>query len=197
MGRSELFGHVKGAYTDAIADKAGWIEIADGGCLILEEIGELSNECQAQLLTLIEDGKFHRVGDNKIREVKNISIVGATNRKKSELREDFWNRFMIFNIPPLYQRRQDILYYIEEKEPDLIKLLEPWETLVLLAHNWPGNVREIDKVILSIQSLYHLVSIYPSIKELSFPTFFSQFPPSSLGTIDEDNSNLSLIKVLS
>ncbi|MGD0280651.1 MAG: sigma 54-interacting transcriptional regulator, partial [Smithella sp.] len=74
--RSELFGHEKGAFTDAKAAKEGWIEKSKGGVLILEEIGELPLDCQAQLLTFIEDGKYHRVGSTEIKESGHIPILG-------------------------------------------------------------------------------------------------------------------------
>lgn len=189
LARSELFGHVKGAFTGAISEKVGWVEKADDGCLILEEIGELSNDCQAKLLTLIEDGKFHKVGSNIIKQVKNISIIGATNRKKADFREDFWNRFIIFSLPPLYQRRGDILYYIEAKYPEMIKSLQPWEVLALLCYNWPGNVREIDRVILNIKTVKRLKEMHSSLK-------LSDSVYSNLACMDENNTDLSIFQSL-
>lgn len=156
LSRSELFGHEKGAFTGADNRKDGWIAQSKDGVLILEEIGELPLECQAQLLTFIEDGKYHTVGGTEIKDGGHIAILGATNKKSDEMREDFWNRFINFSIPPLYQRRHDILYYVASKYPEIIKELQPWETLSLLAYNWPGNIREIDRVIRSIKAAKYL-----------------------------------------
>lgn len=152
LARSELFGHVKGAFTGANNNKAGWISDTDGGLLILEEIGELSEDCQAQLLTLIENGYYHRVGENITKKVKDLTFIGATNKETIRLRPDFWNRFLTFDIPPIHKRRGDILYYIAAQYPEMIKELKPRETLLLLAYNWPGNVREINRVISSLKA---------------------------------------------
>lgn len=145
---AELFGYTKGAFTGANSDKKGFIEEAPNGVLILEEIGELKPEVQAKLLTFIEDHKYYRVGDSKRREAKNIQIIATTNKTKGDgvFREDFIDRFFPFYVPPLYERRGDVLYYLAYKFPDIIQKLRPWEILTLLAHNWPGNVREIERV---------------------------------------------------
>lgn len=144
LARSELFGHIKGAFTGAVQDKEGWIKRADNGILVLEEIGDLPKETQANLLTFVETGEFHKVGSTAT-ETANVKIVGATNRAKN-LRSDFRYRFFPVNIPPLYERRQDVLYYLADKFPHLIATLTPWEIMTLLAHNWPGNVREIENI---------------------------------------------------
>ena len=144
MSRSELFGHVEGAYTGAISYKKGLVEKADGGMLILEEVGELPLEVQAMLLTFIETGEYRRLGDENIRRAT-VKIVAATNRE-SVLRPDFRYRFFSFSIPPLHLRREDILYYFYEIFPDLTKRFTRSEVLLLLSYNWPGNVREIERV---------------------------------------------------
>ena len=115
MERSELFGHVEGAFTEAIRDKKGLVEKADGGMLILEEVGELPLEVQAMLLTFIETGEYRRVGDENSRKAT-VKIVAATNRE-SALRADFRYRFFSYYIRPLHERRQDILYYFYELFP--------------------------------------------------------------------------------
>lgn len=189
LSRSELFGHIKGAFTGAIRDKKGWIEEADGGLLILDEIGELPDECQAQLLTFIEDNKYHRVGENKIREVKDLNIIGATNRNWNQsgkqLRDDLWNRFITFNIPPLYMRRGDVLYYIASMNPDIIKDLHQDDVLALLSYNWPGNVREINRVISVLKSRYYLRKINPVIRGWDSDT-------SGLYDLNKEHTGLSL-----
>ena len=144
MTRSELFGHSKGAFTGAAGKKIGLVEVADGGLLILEELGELPLEVQAMLLTFIETGMYNRIGENKTRKA-NVKIIGATNRESS-LRDDFRYRFFPFYIPPLKERRGDVFYYLYEKFPDLTKALTKSEVLILLSYNWPGNVREIERV---------------------------------------------------
>jgi len=144
LARSELFGHVKGSFTGAAHDTDGWLKRADGGVLVLEEVGELPKETQAKLLTFIETGEFHKVGSSKI-ETANVQIVAATNNEK-DLRDDFRFRFFPFYVSPICERRQDVLYYLAAKFPQLIASLSPWEVMILMAYNWSGNVREIEKV---------------------------------------------------
>ena len=101
-------------------------------------------EVQAMLLTFIETGDYRRVGDNKTSKAS-IKIIGATNRESS-LRDDFRYRFFPFYVPALYERRSDLLYYLYEKYPDLVKNLTKSEVLILLSYNWPGNIREIERI---------------------------------------------------
>lgn len=166
LARSELFGHEKGSFTGAVNKKIGLIESSDGGVLILEEMEKLTDDCQAQLLTVIEDKYFHKVGSNKAEYVKDLVILGTMNIDPNELREDFRNRFLIFGIPPLYMRRGDILYYLAFSNPEIFEHLYPWETLLLLAYNWPGNVREVNRVVSAIEARKHLRQINPLIKLL-------------------------------
>ena len=126
----------------------GLIQQANGGVLFLEEIGELPIVVQAMLLTFIEDKKFKRVGAVK-EESSDCRIVAATNNEGA-LREDFKNRFFPFYLPPIYKRRNDVLYYLDAKYPDLVASLSKDEILELLSYNWPGNVREIERVALLI-----------------------------------------------
>lgn len=143
IARSELFGIKKGVL-QGVSGKVGLISEANGGVLILEEIGELPMEVQAMLLTFIETNEYRSVG-GKIIETSECKIVGATNHE-DELREDFKYRFFPFSIPPLYERREDILYYLYQKYPDLVMSLTKREVLTLLCYHWPGNVREVDRV---------------------------------------------------
>jgi transcriptional regulator with GAF, ATPase, and Fis domain len=144
LARSEIFGHVRGAFTDAHDDKKGLVEKADGGLLILEEVGELPKEVQAMLLTFIETGEYRKLGSEKL-ETANVKVVAATNRE-SALRDDFRYRFFPYYIPPLRERKNDILYYFHEIFPELTKNFTKSEVLMLLAHDWPGNVREIERI---------------------------------------------------
>lgn len=144
LARSELFGHARGSYTGAYKEKKGLVEEADGGLLVLEEVGELPFEVQAMLLTFIETGEYRRLGDEKLRRA-NVKIVAATNRE-SALRDDFRYRFFSFHISPLNERKEDILYYFEAIFPDLFYKLTKSEVLLLLTHHWPGNVRELERI---------------------------------------------------
>jgi DNA-binding NtrC family response regulator len=144
LARSELFGYEKGAFTDAKSSKMGLVEQADKGVLILEEIGELPFEVQAMLLTLIESGEYRRVGSNETKHAK-VRVVGATNRE-DELREDFQYRFLPFYVPPLHARRIDILYYFLALFPEQLVNFTKSEIMALISYNWPGNVREIERV---------------------------------------------------
>ena len=141
LARSELFGHVKGAFTGAEQSKMGWIEKAHDKVLILEEVATLPEDVQAKLLTVVEDGEFHKVGSTVI-ENTNVQIIAATN-DPSSLRSDFKDRFFEFQIPPLHERREDILYYLGWHFPELISRITPSDLLALLSYHWPGNVREV------------------------------------------------------
>jgi len=142
---SELFGYKKGAFTGADKDKKGLIEAADGGLLILEEIGELRKPGQARLLTFLEDGEYYKLGDTKP-SYANVQIISTTHKPKNMFRDDFWNRFFQFFIPALYERRIDVLYYFYIFNRDILVSLRSNELLAVLTYNWPGNVREIENV---------------------------------------------------
>lgn len=149
LAASELFGHERGAFTGAMKRTIGWIEKAHNGMLELDEIGTLSEDVQSQLLTFIESGKYHRVGGTQLLHA-DVNIIAATN-DPDMLRPDFYQRFFHFFIPPLYKRRSDILYYMAFQHPEIIPSLRPSETLSLLAHNWPGNVREVNTTALLLK----------------------------------------------
>lgn len=158
---SELFGHKTGAYTGAIKDKKGLIELADKGTLFLDEIGELNIELQAKLLRVIENGEFIKVGDTKTTKV-DVRIIAATNRNlkdeviKSNFREDLFYRLDVFSItlPPLRERIEDIealtsyflsRYAAKEKIPLLH--LNRQSLQLLQQHEWKGNIRELKNVL--------------------------------------------------
>ena len=144
MCRSELFGHKKGSFTGALVDHEGYVKQADGGALVLEEIGELHPQAQALLLDFIDTGIYYIVGDPKPQPAS-VQIIGSTNNE-ANLRPDFRFRCDPFYIPPICERRDDVFYYIHFKFPDLLASLTRCEALALLAYNWPGNVREIYRV---------------------------------------------------
>ena len=158
---SELFGHVKGAFTTAVKDKKGLFESADGGTLFLDEIGELSMNVQAKLLRVLQEGAFERVGDTKTIRT-NVRIVAATNRnlkklsESAEFREDLYFRLAVFpvEVPPLRERKEEIAplvkFFIEkhaEKLGKLIKSADPSYIKKLSEYGFPGNIRELENVV--------------------------------------------------
>ena len=162
IARSELFGHVRGAFTGAVKERAGWIEKAHGGVLILEEVGDLPPETQAKLLCFVETGEYHKMGCSKIRH-SDVQIIAATNRYE-KLRKDFQHRFFPFHVPPLHQRRGDVCYHLAMTIPELIGQLAPWEVLALMAHEWPGNVREVERTALLLKRRKLLETEDPGIE---------------------------------
>ena len=158
---SELFGHSKGAFTDAQTEKKGLVELANGGTLFLDEIGNLPLELQPKLLRLIEESIFRKVGGLKDIQVK-IRIIAATNIeleekiKNGHFREDLFYRLNVvpISLPPLRERGEDILqlaaYFLHELKRDLkkqIKGFTPEASRKMLAHGWPGNIRELRNLI--------------------------------------------------
>lgn len=161
LAGSELFGHVKGAFTGALQDKEGHFELADGGTLFLDEVGNLSLDVQATLLRVIQERKFKRVGGNKETNV-DVRIIVASNEnlqeayRKGKFREDLYHRFNEFsiNLPSLRSRRDDILafadFFLEKTNAELEKNVTGFEDDVLqtfLQYSWPGNLREFRNVV--------------------------------------------------
>jgi len=158
---SELFGHVKGAFTGALMDKIGRFELADGGTLFLDEIGELDPDLQAKLLRVLQDGEFERIGSTQTIRA-DVRLIAATNRdlheamREGSFRLDLYYRLSVFPIelPPLRARREDIpllvWHFISTKQRRLGKTIDsvPREVMDrLIAYDWPGNVRELENVI--------------------------------------------------
>jgi hydrogenase-4 transcriptional activator len=158
---SQLFGHVKGAFTGALTNAAGWFERADGGTLFLDEIGELPLAAQVRFLRVLQDGWFERVGDNKSIHV-DVRIIAATNQDLAtmitagEFREDLWYRIAVFPVilPPLRQRKEDIADLAEhfvKRASSRFKLSPIMPTnddiAILQSYDWPGNIREFASVI--------------------------------------------------
>jgi len=163
LAGSELFGHVKGAFTGALADKEGHFELANGGTLFLDEIANLSYEIQASLLRVIQERKFRRVGGTKEMNL-DVRVIVASHEnlqeayKKGKFREDLFHRFNEFTIslPPLRERKKDIPlfadYFLKNANTELNKkkTIEGFEDKVMkifLEYNWPGNLRELRNVI--------------------------------------------------
>jgi len=146
---SELFGHQKGSFTGAAADKAGLFEVADGGTLFIDELGELPPALQPKLLRVLEDGSLRRVGSHKERRV-DVRIIAATNRdlgedvKVGRFREDLYYRInvMSLTLPPLRERENDVSILIDHFLGKDWKI-ENNARQALLNHAWPGNVRQL------------------------------------------------------
>ncbi len=158
---SELFGHVKGAFTDAIKDRPGRFEIADKGTIFLDEVAEMPLQMQVQLLRVLQEGTFERVGESVVRRT-NVRVIAATNidiqnaLKKGLFREDLYYRLNVIpiSIPPLRDRKEDIVplvrhflrkfsvYYKKQ-----ISEIESSTVELLLSYSWPGNIRELENVI--------------------------------------------------
>lgn len=158
---SEFFGHVKGAFTGAIRDRAGRFELADQGTLFLDEIGEIPLELQSKLLRVLQEGTFERIGEEKTRHV-DVRIIAATNRKLKEevklknFREDLYFRLNVFPIhsPALRERKQDIPLLVSHftkliSENRKVPYLPFSQKHILELHHydWPGNIRELQNVL--------------------------------------------------
>jgi len=158
---SELFGHVKGAFTDAVKDRPGRFEIANEGTIFLDEIAEMPLQTQVQLLRVLQEGTFERIGES-IPRVVDVRVIAATNLKivdalkNGKLREDLYYRLNVIPIiiPPLRERPEDIPHlvnsFIKEYSKAYNKVINDLDDHaldVLMNYSWPGNVRELENVI--------------------------------------------------
>ncbi len=155
---SELFGHKRGAFTGAVADKPGLFELADAGTFFLDEIGDMSPALQVKVLRVLQEGTFNRVGDTEMRKV-DVRMLAATNRDlqamvaNGQFREDLFYRIHVINVtlPALRERRDDIPLLIEHflarHRRHRPKRLMPECAARMLAYPWPGNVRELENEI--------------------------------------------------
>lgn len=161
LAGSEMFGHVKGAFTGALSDKEGHFEMANGGTLFLDEVANLSLDIQATLLRVIQERKFKRVGGTKEMDI-DIRIIVASNENlqeayhKGKFREDLYHRFNEFsiNLPPLRQRKNDIplfaQFFLEKTNEELNKNIQGFDDDVMnmfFNYPWPGNLREFRNVV--------------------------------------------------
>ncbi len=180
---SELFGHERGAFTGASAQRRGRFELADGGTIFLDEVGELSLPIQAKLLRIIQEKEFERLGGSKTIKT-DVRIIAATNRNLEEqiregsFREDLFYRLNIFpiTVPPLRERKTDILlladYFVEKFNKANHKGVRRISTTsidMLMRYHWPGNVRELQNcieraVILSEDNVIHGYHLPPSLQ---------------------------------
>ncbi|HEX8191177.1 MAG TPA: sigma 54-interacting transcriptional regulator [Pyrinomonadaceae bacterium] len=158
---SELFGHERGAFTGAVAQKKGKLEVADGGTLFLDEVGEMPSTLQAKLLRVLQEREFERVGGTRTIRV-DVRVVAATNRdlegavRKGEFRQDLYYRLNVvsFEMPPLRERREDIpllaSYFVSKyaaKFKRRVTGLSAEARACLVAYDWPGNVRELENAV--------------------------------------------------
>jgi PAS domain S-box-containing protein len=158
---SEMFGHVKGAFTGAIADRTGRFEAAHRGTLFLDEIGEISPALQVKLLRVLQDREFERVGSSRT-QTADVRVIAATNRdlkaamKAGRFREDLYYRLHVIPIvvPPLRERREDIpllashvLKRLRGRGLDRVRAVSPEAMRCLIDYPWPGNVRELENVL--------------------------------------------------
>ncbi|MGX9460833.1 nitric oxide reductase transcriptional regulator NorR [Shewanella sp. A14] len=158
---SELFGHVKGAYSGAVSDRKGRFELADGGTLFLDEVGELPLAVQAKLLRALQNGEIQRVGSDNI-IVVDVRIIAATNRnlqlevKEGRFRADLYHRLSVYPlpVPPLRDRGKDVIllagYFLEKSQHQLgVAKLRLQQTAIeqLMRYDWPGNVRELEHLL--------------------------------------------------
>jgi two-component system response regulator HydG len=198
---SELFGHEKGAFTDAVERKLGWFEVAKGGTIFLDEIAETRPSTQAKLLRVLEDRRFHRLGGSTVIEA-DARVIAATNRDlqaaiaASTFREDLFYRLNVFPIalPPLRERLEDLdelaLHFLDRTSyagPGL----DAAARKALLAYDWPGNLRELRNVIERAVILAGDAPITPA--ELHVPARRSPAPAASAesgGTLSETEERM-------
>ena len=158
---SELFGHARGAFTDASSDKPGLFEAAAGGTLFLDEVGELPISVQVKLLRALQEREIRRVGENRARPI-DVRVVAATSRaleqmvEDGEFRQDLFYRLAVMplRIPPLRERREDIailaehfLARVNERLGTSVSGLDAEARRIMLAYDWPGNVRELENTL--------------------------------------------------
>lgn len=186
---SELFGHVRGAFTGALKDRQGRFETADGGTIFLDEIGELSSSIQSKLLRVLQTKDFERVGENITRKV-DVRVISATNRnldealKEGNFREDLFYRLngVRIKLPPLRERPEDVPFLIHHflKEYSKDKSIEIAQDAdkALKAYRWSGNVRELENVIeraalLSVNGIIEMNHLPEEIRSASEPQALS------------------------
>jgi two-component system, NtrC family, response regulator AlgB len=185
---SELFGHARGAFTGAVRDQPGRVEAADGGTLLLDEIGEISPGLQAKLLRFLQDREFERVGETQTRRA-DARILAATNRdldadvRAGRFREDLLYRLNVveLRLPPLRERAEDIprlaahfLTFFAHAAKRAVPELSPAAAAVLTGYAWPGNVRELRNTIERALILWPA----PVLEPAAFPERISGQPPS-------------------
>ena len=182
---SELFGHEKGSFTGALADRKGYFEVADGGTIFLDEVGELPTPTQARLLRVLETGEFIKVGSSKVQKT-NVRIVAATNVNlvqavsEGKFREDLYYRLntVPIQIPPLRERGDDVLLLFRKFAADVALLyrmpaisLDEGARGMLETYPWPGNIRQLKNVAEQISAVEESRSITADILRKYLPDY--------------------------
>ncbi len=207
---SELFGHIKGAFTDAIKDRPGRFELANGGTIFLDEVAEMPLQTQIQLLRVLQEGTFERVGESVTRKT-DVRVISATNidvkkaLENGKLREDLFYRLNVIPVfvPPLRERKEDIPYLIKHFIKDYARIykkdiedIDDDALEVLMNYSWPGNVRELENAI------EYLIVRNKNGKSISFNSLpynfkanISVLPDEVIEDIRNDNTS-QLIKLL-
>lgn len=201
---SELFGHEKGAFTGATANRSGYFEVADGGTIFLDEVGELPLATQVRLLRVLETGEFIKVGSSKV-EKTNVRIVAATNVKmeeairKGKFREDLFYRLstIIIDIPPLRNRKEDIPLLFRKFASDFaqkynmptLRLDESAQAL-LCQQEWKGNIRQLRNIAEQMSILEKERNLKTETLNLYLPNKVSKLP-ATLDDVKQDSSSFS------
>jgi formate hydrogenlyase transcriptional activator len=198
---SELFGHERGAFTGAIAQKVGRFELADGGTLFLDEVGDISLELQSKLLRVLQEQEFERLGSTRTIKV-NVRLVAATNRDLvqmiagKEFRSDLYYRLNVFplTVPALRDRREDIpllvRYFAQKFARRMNKKIDsiPTEGMTTLSrYHWPGNIRELENLIERAVILSQGAELYVPLAELKTVTNAEAQPITSLEAAERDH----------
>ena len=187
---SELFGHIKGSFTGANETRKGYFEVADGGTIFLDEVGELSSESQKRLLRVLESGEFYKVGSSNVQKT-NVRVIAATNVnlldaiKQKRFREDLYYRLnqIPIELPPLRERRGDINMLFRKFAVDCadnygmppISLTR--DALHLLqSYNWPGNIRQLRNIV-------EQISVLESNRTIDLEVLKSYLPPQEYSTL--------------
>ena len=180
---SELFGHEKGSFTGALADRKGYFEVADGGTIFLDEVGELPTPTQARLLRVLETGEFIKVGSSKVQKT-NVRIVAATNVNlvqavsEGKFREDLYYRLntVPIQVPPLRERPEDIVLLFRKFASDCAEKyrmppirLDDEARQLLVSYRWPGNVRELKNITERISVIEETRDITADVLRLYLP----------------------------
>jgi psp operon transcriptional activator len=196
---SELFGHEAGSFTGATGRRIGRFEQADGGTLVLDELGTIPLRMQEQILRVIEYGEFQRVGGSETRRT-DVRVVGSTNADllraadEGRFRRDLLDRlaFDVIHVPPLRARREDILalaeYFAINMTAELKRAVfagfTPPAQAALLGHDWPGNVRELKNTV--ERSVYRTPEADQPLAEIAFDPFAEAHPPLPARSDDDD-----------
>ena len=202
---SELFGHEKGAFTGATSTRSGYFEVADGGTIFLDEVGELPLTTQVRLLRVLENGEFLKVGSSQVQKT-DVRIVAATNIKmfeaikKERFREDLYYRLSTveINIPPLRERQDDIHLLFRKFASDFgLKYKMPTIRLedgareLLLKYRWPGNIRQLRNIAEQVSVLEEKRSISPFTLNGYLPSANNSNLPAVIGGSEKKDGDFS------